>query len=214
MKMSEILLTDICNEGFFEHMGIAVGGTAGTFIGDNKKNLMMYVKVNFSGLIATDAFPTSPIADIGLYVGKIYARSLQRIFDVLNADYDPLANKDLTFTEEKDGTDTVNATANSNSHVTNNTTTHYATTFENTSLEQAPPTGKSTFVNDATAGGGSNATTTYDTILTPREKGNIGVMKAQELVSSEVALRMTHTFYNAVITCVVIELSGGVWRDS
>lgn len=212
--MSEILLTDICNEGFFEHMGIAVGGTAGAFIGDNKKNLMMYVKVNFSGLIATDAFPTSPIADIGLYVGKIYARSLQRIFDVLNADYDPLANKDLTFTEEKDGTDSVNATANSNSHVTNNVTSHYATTFENTSLEQASPTGKSTFVNDSTAGGGSNATTTYDTILTHREKGNIGVMKAQELVSSEVALRMTHTFFNAVITCVVIELSGGVWRDS
>lgn len=208
--MATVKLTDICDNAFFTAMASAIGGTAGTYIETNKANLVMHIIVNYAGLLSVDSFSTSSTAQAGAYVGRMYAVSLQKIFDALNKQYDPLANTDVVETEEKDGQDKNTRGGTDTSTIVSSLTTHSATTFDSSTQN---PTGQSSSSGTSTMGYGRTDTLEYDTTVTRRKSGNIGVMSTQELLDKEYDIRVRRTFFEAITTCIVVSLSLGLWES-
>ena len=208
--MATVKLTDICDAAFFTAMGGAIGGTAGTYIESNKADLVMHIIVNYSGLLSVDSFATSSTSQAGAYVGRMYAVSLQKIFDALNKQYDPLANTDVVETEEKDGQDKNTRGGTDTSTLVSSLSTHSATTFDSSTQN---PTGQTSSSGSSTIGYGRTDTLEYDTTITRRKSGNIGVMSTQELLDKEYDIRIRRTFFEAITTCVVVSLSLGLWES-
>lgn len=209
--MTTIKLTDVCDAAFFTAMSQAIGGTAGDYIESNKSNLVMHIIVNYTGLLSVDSFSTTSTSQAGAYVGRMYAVSLQKIFDALNKQYDPLANTDVVETEEKDGTDKNTRGGTDTSTLVSSLSTHSATTFDS-NIQR--PTGQTSSSGSSTVGYGRTDTLEYDTIVTRRKSGNIGVMSTQELLEKEYDVRIRKTFFEAITTCIVVSLSLGIWEDS
>lgn len=208
--MATVKLTDICDNAFFTAMASAIGGTAGTYIETNKANLVMHIIVNYAGLLSVDSFSTSSTAQAGAYVGRMYAVSLQKIFDALNQQYDPLANTDVVETEEKDGQDKNTRGGTDTSTLVSSLSTHSATTFDSSAQN---PTGQTSSSGTSTIGYGRTDTLEYDTTVTRRKSGNIGVMSTQELLDKEYDIRVRRTFFEAITTCIVVSLSLGLWES-
>lgn len=208
--MATVKLTDICDAAFFTAMGGAIGGTAGTYIESNKTDLVMHIIVNYSGLLSVDSFSTSTTSQAGAYIGRMYALSLQKIFDALNKQYDPLANTDVVETEEKDGQDKNTRGGTDTSTVVSSLSTHSATTFDSSTQN---PTGQTSSSGSSTMGYGRTDTLEYDTTITRRKSGNIGVMSTQELLDKEYDIRIRRTFFEAITTCIVVSLSLGLWES-
>ena len=208
--MATIKLTDICDAAFFTAMGSAISGTAGAYIESNKTALVMHIIVNYSGLLSVDSFSTSTTSQAGDYVGRMYAVSLQKIFDALNKQYDPLANTDVVETEEKDGQDKNTRGGTDTSTVVSSLSTHSATTFDSSTQN---PTGQTSSSGTSTMGYGRTDTLEYDTTITRRKSGNIGVMSTQELLGKEYDIRIRRTFFEAITTCIVVSLSLGLWES-
>ena len=208
--MATVKLTDICDNAFFTAMASAIGGTAGNYIETQKANLVMHIIVNYAGLLSVDSFSTSSTTQAGAYVGRMYAVSLQKIFDALNKQYDPLANTDVVETEEKDGQDKNTRGGTDTSTVVNSLSTHSATTFDSSNQK---PTGKTESSGTSTLGYGRTDTLEYDTTITRRKSGNIGVMSTQELLDKEYDIRIRRTFFEAITTCIVVSLSLGLWES-
>lgn len=208
--MATVKLTDLCDTAFFTAMASAIGGTAGTYIETNKANLVMHIIVNYAGLLSVDSFSTSSTTQAGAYVGRMYAVSLQKIFDALNQQYDPLANTDVVETEEKDGEDKNTRGGTDTSTLVSSLTTHSATSFDS-SVQN--PTGQSSSTGSSTMGYNSSNTIKYDTTITRRKSGNIGVMSTQELLDKEYDIRIRRTFFEAITTCIVVSLSLGLWES-
>lgn len=208
--MATVKLTDICDAAFFTAMGGAIGDTAGAYIESNKTDLVMHIIVNYAGLLAVDSFSTSSTSQAGAYIGRMYAVSLQKIFDALNKQYDPLANTDVVETEEKDGQDKNTRGGTDTSTVVSSLSTHSATTFDS-SIQN--PTGQTSSSGSSTMGYGRTDTLEYDTTITRRKSGNIGVMSTQELLDKEYDIRIRRTFFEAITTCIVVSLSLGLWES-
>ena len=208
--MATVKLTDICDAAFFTAMGSAISGTAGAYIESNKTALVMHIIVNYSGLLSVDSFSTSTTSQAGDYVGRMYAVSLQKIFDALNKQYDPLANTDVVETEEKDGQDKNTRGGTDTSTVVSSLSTHSATTFDSSTQN---PTGQTSSSGTSTMGYGRTDTLEYDTTITRRKSGNIGVMSTQELLGKEYDIRIRRTFFEAITTCIVVSLSLGLWES-
>lgn len=208
--MATVKLTDICDAAFFTAMGGAIGGTAGTYIESNKADLVMHIIVNYSGLLSVDSFSTSTTSQAGAYIGRMYAVSLQKIFDALNKQYDPLANTDVVETEEKDGQDKNTRGGTDTNTVVSSLSTHSATTFDSSNQN---PTGQTSSSGTSTMGYGRTDTLEYDTTITRRKSGNIGVMSTQELLDKEYDIRIRRTFFEAITTCIVVSLSLGLWES-
>lgn len=208
--MAMVKLTDICDNAFFTAMASAVGGTAGNYIETQKANLVMHIIVNYAGLLSVDSFSTSSSAQAGAYVGRMYAVSLQKIFDAINKQYDPLANTDVVETEEKDGQDKNTRGGTDTSTVVSSLSTHSATTFDSSTQN---PTGQTSSSGTSTLGYGRTDTLEYDTTITRRKSGNIGVMSTQELLDKEYDIRIRRTFFEAITTCIVVSLSLGIWES-
>ena len=208
--MATVKLTDICDAAFFTAMGSAISGTAGAYIESNKTALVMHIIVNYSGLLSVDSFSTSTTSQAGDYVGRMYAVSLQKIFDALNKQYDPLANTDVVETEEKDGQDKNTRGGTDTSTVVSSLSTHSATTFDSSTQN---PTGQTSSSGTSTMGYGRTDTLEYDTTITRRKSGNIGVMSTQELLDKEYDIRIRRTFFEAITTCIVVSLSLGLWES-
>lgn len=208
--MATVKLTDLCDNAFFTAMAAAVSGTAGTYIETNKADLVMHIIVNYSGLLSVDSFSTSTTAQAGAYIGRMYALSLQKIYDALTKQYDPLANTEVVETEEKDGSDTNRRGGTDTSTVVSSLSTHSATTFDSSTQQ---PTGQTSSSGSSTMGYNSTNTLEYDTTITRTKKGNIGVMATQELLDKEFDIRLRRTFFEAITTCIVVSLSLGLWED-
>lgn len=208
--MATVKLTDICDAAFFTAMGSAISGTAGAYIESNKTALVMHIIVNYSGLLSVDSFSTSTTSQAGDYVGRMYALSLQKIFDALNKQYDPLANTDVVETEEKDGQDKNTRGGTDTSTVVSSLSTHSATTFDSSTQN---PTGQTESSGSSTMEYGRTDTLEYDTTITRRKSGNIGVMSTQELLGKEYDIRIRRTFFEAITTCIVVSLSLGLWES-
>ena len=208
--MATVKLTDICDYAFFTAMASAIGGTAGNYIETQKADLVMHIIVNYAGLLSVDSFSTSSTSQAGAYVGRMYAVSLQKIFDALNQQYDPLANTDVVETEEKDGEDKNTRGGTDTSTLVSSLTTHSATTFDSSTQN---PTGQSSSTGSSTMGYNSSNTIKYDTTITRRKSGNIGVMSTQELLDKEYDIRVRRTFFEAITTCIVVSLSLGLWES-
>lgn len=208
--MATVKLTDICDYAFFTAMAAAIGGTAGNYIETQKANLVMHIIVNYAGLLSVDSFSTSSTTQAGAYVGRMYAVSLQKIFDALNKQYDPLANTDVVETEEKDGQDKNTRGGTDTSTVVSSLSTHSATTFDSSTQN---PTGQTSSSGSSTIGYGRTDTLEYDTTVTRRKSGNIGVMSTQELLDKEYDIRIRRTFFEAITTCIVVSLSLGLWES-
>lgn len=208
--MATVKLTDICDAAFFTAMGGAIGGTAGAYIESNKNDLVMHIIVNYSGLLSVDSFSTSSTSQAGAYIGRMYAVSLQKIFDALKKQYDPLANTDVVETEEKDGQDKNTRGGTDTSTVVSSLSTHSATTFDSSAQH---PTGQTESSGTSTLGYGRTDTLEYDTTVTRRKSGNIGVMSTQELLDKEYDIRIRRTFFEAITTCIVVSLSLGLWES-
>lgn len=207
--MMAVKLTDICDNAFFTTFGFAVGGDAGAYITSNLTSLVIYIKLKFDGLIATNVFVGS-VAQPGAIVGRKYATSLNKIYNALVANYDPLANTDVVETEEKDGKDKNTRGGTDTSTVVSSLSTHSATTFDSGTQK---PTGQTDSSGTSTIGYGRTDTLEYDTTITRRKSGNIGVMSTQELLEREYNLRLKYTFYDAIAKCIVKELSLGIWES-
>lgn len=208
--MATVKLTDLCDNSFFTAMAAAVSGTAGTYIETNKADLVMHIIVNYSGLLSVDSFSTSTTSQAGAYIGRMYALSLQKIYDALTKQYDPLANTEVVETEEKDGSDTNRRGGTDTSTVVSSLSTHSATTFDSSTQQ---PTGQTSSSGSSTMGYNSTNTLEYDTTITRTKKGNIGVMATQELLDKEFDIRLRRTFFEAITTCIVVSLSLGLWED-
>lgn len=208
--MATVKLTDICDYAFFTAMASAIGGTAGNYIETQKANLVMHIIVNYAGLLSVDSFSTSSTTQAGAYVGRMYAVSLQKIFDALNKQYDPLANTDVVETEEKDGKDKNTRGGTDTSTLVSSLSTHSATTFDSSTQQ---PTGQTSSKGSSTIGYGRTDTLEYDTTVTRRKSGNIGVMSTQELLDKEYDIRVRRTFFEAITTCIVVSLSLGLWES-
>lgn len=207
-------MSDVCNEAFFTYLATQCTGSCAEFISAKSSALALHVIVNYSDVYILESFPDELTSQLfGTYVGNIWGKSLDRIFNAFTQAYDPLANTAVVETEEKDGTDSTTTNGHSNANVTSNNTTHYATTFDNTDITTAPPTGKSTFDSSANQSASAGSRTDYDTIVTRRKNGNIGVMPTQELLEKEYDLRLCRNFFETVCMVCFHSLTTGVWGD-
>lgn len=204
-------LEDICDMAFFEALGDQLRAPAGMFIITNEQFLVLHMLVNYGKLKALDTFDNKSNTFIGTYVGKRFAISLEKIYATLTANYDPLANTSVVETEEKDGEDKNTRGGTDTSTVLSSISTHSATTFDNPTTENE--TGKTSSTGSSKVDYGRTDTMEYDTVVTKRKDGNIGVMPTQQLLELEVDMRIRRTFFEAIATCVCIALSSGVWED-
>lgn len=205
-------MSEVCDETFFTYLAAQCTGNCADFISTKNSALALYVIVNYSDVYILETFPDELTPQLfGTYVGNIWGKSLDRIFNAFTQAYDPLANTDVVETEEKDGSDVTTTNGHSNANVTSNNTTHYATTFDNTDITTAPPTGKSTFDSSANQSASAGSNTTYDTTITRRKNGNIGVMSTQELLEKEYDLRLCRNFFETVCMVCFHSLTTGVW---
>lgn len=204
-------LEQICDMSFFEALGDQIQAPAGQFIIANEQMLVLHMLVNYSGLKALEGFDDKTNTFIGTYVGKRFAASLEKIYAALTATYDPLANTSVVETEVKDGEDKNTRGGRDDSSVTDSTTLHYSTTFDDPSTEKE--TGKTESTSKGKVEYGRTDTIEYDTTVTKHKDGNIGVMPTQQLLEMEVDMRIRRTFFDVIATCVCLALSSGVWED-
>lgn len=212
-----LMLTDVANTTFFNALANAFPvptpgeNSIKQFIGAEVENLALHVQLNYPNLkllsTITEDMTESTLAN---YVYGRFGISLQKIYLALYTQYDALANTSVTETEAATGQDTVSKTGTDTSTVTNSTSTHYATTFDNPSLERE--TGKTETDSTGTVDYGSTNTLGYGKTVTKTKNGNIGVMPTQDLVRLEYETRMRYRIFDAIITCVCICLSSGVWE--
>lgn len=211
-------LAEICSEDFFRELGFAIkaeyptvidNDNAGEWVQRSAKQLSVYTKLNYGKLIALDTFDLTT-NDLVQFIASRYALSLGKIYEAIKKEYDPLANTSVKETENNSGTDTSKRGGSDSSSTTGSTSTHYATTFDNPNTENE--TGKTTYTGTGNVTYGRTDTLQHGKNVTRSKDGNIGVMPTQNLLNLEYETRLRRTMFNAVITCVCICLTSGVWE--
>lgn len=204
------LLTEICTEEFFSRLAEAVGGTAGNFIDSNKTILPLHIIVNYSGLKSLDGFDNLNNDYIAIYIGARFKESMQKVFDALTTEYDPLANYKMETEETHSGTDSnTRGGSDTSSSTSPSITKHFATTFDDQANERE--VGKTEHTYAGSVSYGRTDTLSHGHKVVTNKEGNNGVRTIQEIIESELDLRLRRNFFEFIITCVVIALSCGVW---
>lgn len=206
------LLTDICTEGFFLELGTIISGTAGAYIMSYKESLAVHFIVNYSGLRSLEGYDNIDNANIAHYIGHRYKESIQKVFDALNIQYSPLANYKMDTTETNSGNDTNRRSGTDTSSSTlPSTTTHYATTFDDQAHEREVGKTEHTYSGGVTYG--RTDTLTHGHIVSTNKEGNNGVRTIQEIIDSEIDMRIRRNMFEFLAVCIVQALSCGVWED-
>lgn len=210
--MSRVKITDITTVEFFQQLGDAIGGDAGTFINTCAGALNLHFLTHFAGLYALPAFETTSVMTDEIrarYCAYRFGLSAQKVYEALNKEYDPLANTSVTETEMNDGSDVARRTGTDTNSVISSQSTHYATTFDSPTEKE---TGKT-----SSSGSGSVTYGRVDTIehgkeVTKTKDGNIGVMPTQELLKMEYLTRIKLTMFEFLSVTICMCFSAGVWE--
>ena len=183
--------------------------------------LDMFYHLNHSG----DKI-TSPLIDSFLYEGKIPSANLSdlasiiytlfsttwaRLWEIYNAEYNPINNYDMTESENEEKTLDYGRTDTRTDNLTE-TDTPGVTVTENESIygfnsadpspsnkRETSQTGHNTTANTGTQ---ANVASGEDSITTNRtltRSGNIGVTTSQQMIQSEIALWQWNYFKNVII---------------
>lgn len=210
--MSKPMMTDITTVEFFQQLGNAIGGDAGTFINTCAGALNLHFLTHFAGLYALPAFATTSVMTDEIrarYCAYRFGLSAQKVFEALNQEYDPLANTSVTETEKNDGSDVARRSGTDTNSVTSSQSTHYATTFDS-------PTEKETGRTNSTGSGnvtyGRVDTLEHGKEVTKTKDGNIGVMPTQDLLRSEFYTRIRMTMFEFLSVTICMCFSAGVWE--
>lgn len=211
--MQKVMMTDITTVSFFQELGTAVGGTAGEFISDCAGALNLHFLAHYSGLYALPAFAATSVMTDEIrarYCAYRFGLSAQKVFDALNAEYDPLANTSVTETESNDGTDVARRTGTDTSNLTNSSTTHYGTTFDSPTEHE---TGKSSSTAASSVTYGRTDTIEHGKEVTKTKNGNIGVMPTQDLMGLEYRARIRMNMFEFLSVVLCMCFSCGVWES-
>lgn len=204
------LLTDICTEAFFLELGTIISGTAGEYILTYKESLAVHFIVNYSGLRSLEGYDNIDTAHIAHYIGHRYKESIQKVFDALNIQYSPLANYKMETEETHSGNDSnVRSGTDTSSSNSPSETTHYATTFDDQANEREIGKTKHSYSSGVTYG--RTDTLTHGHKVVTDKEGNNGVRTIQEIIDSEIDMRIRRNMFEFLAVCIVQALSCGMW---
>lgn len=219
-----ILMSSIWNEGAFRNLGsnlTAQNFSVGDYISTNSSRLatMVYFYYNFEVL---NELQSANLEDFYSMVALMYGDEWQKLYDLYNAEYNPLANKDLVETEKISGSDTLKrddtltAHGDSNFQRNDESSASQSTTYDK--LNYVPTTKVTNTGGSETHSDGNSSLdrtdkTTYGKMTEFTSKGNIGVMPTQDLFDREVELRLTKHLEDIILSCVVDSTISGVFTD-
>lgn len=206
------LLTDICTQEFFQELGTIISGTAGNYIMTYRSSLEVHFIVNYSGLKSLTGYDNIDNAHIAHYIGHRYKESIQKVFDALNIEYNPIANYKMDTTETHSGEDSNERSGSDTaSSVTPSKTTHYATTFEDRTTDRK--TGVVEHEYSAEVEYGRTDTLTHGHVIETNKEGNNGIRPIQEVLDMEIDMRIRRNMFEFIASCVVYSLSCGMWES-
>lgn len=205
-------LTDICTEAFFNELGTIVAGTAGSFIMTYKESLVVHFIVNYNNLRSLDGYDNIDTAHIAHYIGHRFKESIQKVYDAVNIQYNPLANYKMDTTETHSGEDSNERSGtDTSSSVTPSKTTHYATTFEDRTTDRKTGVVEHEYSGEVEYG--RTDTLTHGHIIETNKEGNNGIRTIQETLESEMDMRIRRNMFEFIASCVVYSLSCGMWES-
>lgn len=204
------LLTDICTEAFFLELGTIISGTAGQYILTYKESLVVHFIVNYSGLRSLEGYDNIDTAHIAHYIGHRYKESIQKVFDALNIQYSPLANYKMDTDETHSGTDSnTRGGSDTSSSTSPSITKHFATTFDDQANERE--VGKTEHTYAGSVSYGRTDTLSHGHKVVTNKEGNNGVRTIQEIIDSEIDMRIRRNMFEFLAVCIVQALSCGMW---
>ena len=163
------------------------------------------------GYLSDDVISESNKEGLAAIIYSLFGKTWERLWDIYNAEYNPISNYDMTESEHEGKkldygrtdtrTDNLTQTDTPGVTVTENDSVYgfNSTDPSPSNKRETSQTGHNTIANTGTQ---ANVASGEDSIITNRtltRSGNIGVTTSQQMIQSEIALWQWNYFLNVII---------------